>query len=123
MGSTSVSAECARRLLCNARVIPYRANTNGDVLDIGRKSRTIPPKMNLAMLARDEFRCRFPGCSHSLFLQGHHVHHWGNNGPTRLENLITVCTTHHRYVHELGFYVECHDGRFVFFDPQGDAIE
>jgi hypothetical protein len=76
MGSTFVSAECARRLLCNAGVIPYRANPNGDVLDIGRKSRTIPPKMHLAMLARDDFECQFPGCSHDMFLQGHHIHEW-----------------------------------------------
>jgi 5-methylcytosine-specific restriction endonuclease McrA len=122
MGCTNVSAETARRLLCNAAVIPFRVDSDGDVLDIGHRSRAIPPKMRLAMLARDDFHCRFPGCAHTSFLDGHHVLHWENGGPTKLDNLVTLCTAHHRTVHELGFYVERHHDRFVFFDPNGEAI-
>ena len=123
MGRTYVPAETARRSLCDCGVIPYRTNDAGDVLDIGRKSQSIPTAMRRAMLARDGFGCRFPGCSHHRFLHGHHVQHWEDGGATRLDNLVTLCSAHHRTVHELGFHVERHDGRFIFFDPEGNVSQ
>jgi hypothetical protein len=122
-GSTYVSAETARRLLCDCGVVPYRADPDGNVLDIGRKSRTIPPAIRRALFVRDEHQCQFPGCAHRLFTQAHHVHHWEHGGRTSLDNLITLCSRHHRTVHELGFYIECHDGEFVFFDPKGEPLQ
>jgi hypothetical protein len=131
---TSGSAETARRILCDCAVTPYRADERGDILDIGRRSRTIPAAIRRAMFARDGNQCRWPNCSHQLFLEGHHVHRWENGGPTALTNLVTLCGTHHRYVHELGFYIERHEhaehaghldrlgASFVFFDPKGDPI-
>ena len=56
-----VSAETARRLACDAtRVVMHHAG-DGDVLDVGRRTRTIPPALRRALQARDH-GCRFPGC-------------------------------------------------------------
>jgi hypothetical protein len=55
--------------------------------------------------------------------QGHHIHHWANGGPTRLENLALLCGRHHRAVHEEGYtVVRDSDGRLRFGTPRGRPI-
>lgn len=46
------------------------------------------------------------GCNARAFLEGHHLEHWANGGPTKLENLLSLCSFHHRFVHEYGFTLE-----------------
>ena len=75
-----------------------------------------------ALSSRDR-RCRFPGCPATQRLHGHHVTHWANGGETSLDNLILLCPTHHRLVHEGGFDVQrLDDGAFRFVNPHGLAI-
>jgi hypothetical protein len=94
---------------------------DGQVLDVGRRTRTIPPALRRALQARDR-GCRFPGCG-VRHAQGHHVHHWANGGPTRLDNLALLCRRHHRAVHEEGYQVERDgDGRLHFRTPRGRPI-
>ena len=98
-----------------------RHNRNGNVLDVGRKTRTIPPAIRRALGARDR-RCRFPGCD-SRRCDAHHVRHWADGGATRLDNLVLLCRRHHRAVHEEGFGVELRgDASPTFFRPDGAAI-
>ena len=67
--------------------------------------------------------CRFPGCPATHRLHGHHVKHWANGGETSLDNLVLLCPTHHRLVHEGGFDVQrLDDGAFRFTNPHGLAI-
>ena len=67
--------------------------------------------------------CRFPGCTATHRLHGHHVKHWADGGETSLDNLILLCPTHHRLVHEGGFDVQrLDDGMFRFTNPHGLAI-
>jgi hypothetical protein len=55
--------------------------------------------------------------------QGHHIHHWANGGPTRLDNLALLCRRHHRAVHEEGYRVERDaDGTLRFSTPRGQPI-
>jgi hypothetical protein len=89
----------------------------GKTIDVGRKTRTIPPALRRALEARDEC-CRFPGCSNRRWLDGHHVVHWIAGGETSLENTLLVCRRHHRYLHEYGFTT---DGR-VFRDAEERVI-
>ena len=52
-----------------------------------------------------------------------HVKHWANGGETSLDNLVLVCPTHHRLVHEGGFDVRrLDDGAFRFTNPHGLTI-
>ena len=60
----SIAAETARRLSCDASVVRIVENEKGEPLDVGRKTRTIPPAIRRALNARDK-GCRFPGCSSS----------------------------------------------------------
>jgi hypothetical protein len=116
-----VSAEMSRRLACDASTVVMSHARDGTVLDVGRKTRTIPPAIRRALTARDR-RCRFPGCDAS-HCDAHHVRHWADGGTTRLDNLLLVCRRHHRAVHEEGFTVELRDdGEARFFWPDGRSL-
>ena len=91
---------------------------HGTVLDVGRKTRTIPAAIRRALMARDR-RCQFPACS-ARRCDAHHIAHWVDGGPTSLQNLVLLCRRHHRVVHEGGFTLERGmDGTVVFFDRDG----
>ena len=100
---TRVSAETSRRLSCDASMVRLTEAPDGSVLDVGRKTRTIPPALRRALESRD-CGCRFPGCG-LRFTNAHHVRHWADGGETKLENLVLLCRFHHRLVHEEGYTV------------------
>jgi hypothetical protein len=52
-----------------------------------------------AVLARDQHRCRVPGCTHATFLDIHHVVSRSDGGSNDPANTITICSAHHRAVH------------------------
>ena len=97
----AIPVETARRLSCDASVVEILENGEGEPLDVGRKTRTIPPALRRALKSRDQ-GCVFPGCTHKRFVDGHHIHHWAEGGETKLSNLVSLCRTHHRAVHEGG---------------------
>lgn len=118
-----VSAETARRLCCDAAISVMKEDDDGELLNIGRKSRTIPPAMRRALKTRDE-GCRFPGCTHKHYIDGHHITHWSRGGETKLDNLVQLCRHHHRLVHEGGFGCRVNTwGAVEFVDPWGRLIE
>ena len=119
---TAIAAETARRLCCDAGIVPVVDGPNGEPLSVGRRTRSIPPAVRRALSNRDR-GCRFPGCTATQRLHGHHVRHWAEGGETSLDNLVLLCPTHHRLVHEGGFDVRrLDDGAFRFTNPYGVAI-
>jgi hypothetical protein len=119
---TCVSAETARRLGCDCGVVDLHEDACGNVLSVGRKTRSIPVSLKRALLRRDR-TCRFPGCSNRLFLEGHHIEHWADGGETSLDNLVGLCSHHHRFLHEYGYQVHLDDaGQPVFLDPRGRPV-
>ena len=112
-GGLRVSAETARRLACDAGRVVMTHGAAGQVLDVGRKTRTIPPALRRALAARDR-RCRFPGCM-ARRCDAHHVRHWAHGGATRLDNLVQLCRRHHRAAHEGGLRVTLDDAGAVRF--------
>lgn len=87
-----VPAETSRRLACDASRVVMRHDEDGRVLEVGARTRTIPPALRRALHHRDH-GCRFPGCR-SRFTQGHHLRHWAQGGPTTLSNLALLCRRH-----------------------------
>ena len=114
-----VSAETSSRLCCDAEVVPIARGSDGTVLDVGRRSRTVGWRLRKALEARDG-GCRFPGCGSRLRSHAHHIVHWAHGGETAMDNLVLLCPFHHRTVHEGGWRVEM-DERGVphFFNPLG----
>ena len=102
-GGIHVSAETARRLACDAAKVEMRHGPDGEILDVGRRKRTISPALRRALAARDG-RCRFPGCQNRR-CDAHHIEHWADGGETALDNLVLLCRRHHRAVHEEGFRI------------------
>jgi hypothetical protein len=95
-----------------------RHDGDGSLLEVGARTRTIPPALRRALHHRDRV-CRFPGCS-VRFGQGHHIRHWAQGGPTTLSNLALLCRLHHRAVHEEGYQVErLAGGELQFRRPNG----
>ena len=120
---TAIAAETARRLCCDAGIVPVVDGANGEPLSVGRRTRSIPPSVRRALASRDR-GCRFPGCPATKRLHGHHVKHWAEGGETSLDNLVLLCPTHHRLVHEGGFDVQrLDDGAFRFTNTHGLAIK
>ncbi len=120
-GGTRVSAETSQRLACDASRVVMRQDTAGRVVDVGARTRTIPPALRRALQHRDQ-GCKFPGCG-LPFGQGHHIRHWAHGGPTTLSNLAMLCRRHHRAVHEEGFQVErLASGELTFRWPNGRPL-
>ena len=94
----------ARRLACDAGLLVVEEDEVGNVLDIGRKTRIIPPAMSRALAIRDG-GCQFPGCSETRYVEGHHIKHWADGGETKLDNLVTLCRYHHRELHKGSFFI------------------
>jgi hypothetical protein len=116
-----VSAETSRRLACDASRVVMRHDQDGRLLEVGARTRTIPPALRRALHHRDR-GCRFPGCS-GRFTQGHHLRHWAQGGPTTLSNLALLCRRHHRAVHEEGYQVaRGPDGALRFRRPDGRPL-
>jgi hypothetical protein len=117
----AIAPETVRRLGCDAALVSV-IERDGQPLSVGRRTRTIPPALRRALRSRDR-GCRFPGCTHTRHLHAHHIHHWARGGPTSLENLVHLCSYHHRMVHEGGYCVERAGPRAIRFRcPDGRSI-
>ena len=120
-GGVRVSAETSRRIACDASKVVMKHDASGRILDVGRKTRTVPPAIRRALAFRDR-GCRFPGCGVRV-CDAHHVRHWADGGKTALENLVLLCRRHHTAVHQEGFRVVLRrDGSVTFYRPNGSRI-
>ena len=121
-----VSAETSRRLACDCGVVHWLEESDNkgrtSALNIGRRTRSIPPAIRRALERRDG-GCRFPGCTAQHYVDAHHIRHWADGGETRVDNLLLLCRHHHRMVHEGGFSLALDaTGEPVFSAPNGEEI-
>ena len=94
-----ISADTARRLACDAEIIPMVLGSNSEVLDIGRGDHEFTTAIRRAAYLRDGGRCAFPDCRNPVS-QLHHLHFRRHGGPTSLDNAAWLCHYHHWLVHE-----------------------
>jgi hypothetical protein len=66
---------------------------------LARAKQTIPPALRRRVTRRDGGRCQVPGCRHAVFTDVHHLRARSEGGENRLENLVTLCSAHHRAIH------------------------
>jgi hypothetical protein len=99
-----ISAGQARRLACEAGVIPavYRKVLGGPshVLDVGRRRRFHDPAQRIAMTIRDR-GCTADGCGRpAAWCQAHHDEtSWANGGGTSVDAGRLLCPFHHGKAH------------------------
>ncbi|MCD2190951.1 HNH endonuclease signature motif containing protein [Actinomycetospora soli] len=115
--STWIRPDTARRLACDADIIPMLLGSKGEVLDVGRKTRSIPTATARAIVRRDR-HCAFPGCRRrARHSEIHHIIHWANGGHTEPDNLVCLCRYHHDLVHHSGWDVDMVDHMPWFRPP------
>ena len=121
-GRASLPIESVKRLCCDGDAVVIVENEDGEPLSVGRKTRTVPTAIKRALQSRDK-GCVFPDCHHTWFVDAHHINHWSAGGETSLDNLLLLCSRHHRLVHEGGFRIERdYRNRWFFQRPDGRAV-
>jgi hypothetical protein len=96
---TEISAGEARRLACNATLLPLVLGGESKVLDLGRGQRLFDRHQRIALGRRDR-GCVWPGCDRpQAWCEAHHLQRWSDGGPTDLANGALVCAFHHRLLH------------------------
>jgi hypothetical protein len=114
-----IAGETARRLACNARIQMVLEDEDGQPLRLGRLSRD-PSAAMLRQLRYRDRECTFPSCGARRFTHAHHLVWWQHGGRTDLDNLVLVCSFHHRLVHEHGWRLERElEGNVRWFRPDG----
>jgi hypothetical protein len=116
---SGLSAAAARRLACDAGIIPAVLGTASQPLDLGRQSRLATGPLRRALVLRDK-GCAFPGCDRPpRWTDAHHIVHWSNGGPTDLGNLALLCGYHHRLIHQSDWQIRINpkDGLPEFIPP------
>jgi hypothetical protein len=94
-----LSATTLERLSCDAKLCRVLTDGPSEILDVGRLTRTVPPAIWNALVARDR-HCTAPGCDRSPeHCEAHHIWYWEHGGPTNLDNLRLLCWYHHKPLH------------------------
>ncbi len=118
----AISVTTAQMIACSASWSWMLHDSAGKLLDLGRRRRRPNAALRRAARERDTCRCRFPGCE-SRRVDLHHIQYWSNGGRTSLDNLISLCKSHHLLVHDRGCLIAAaRDGTFTFCRPDGTAI-
>ncbi len=118
----ALAAETARRLTCgDSPQVELVEDHHGRILDVGRRHRQVNRALRQALDRRDHGHCAYPGCTRRS-TQAHHIVHWARGGATRLDNLISLCPTHHRRHHEGGYTITTSHGRPCFRRADGRPI-
>ncbi len=105
-GGPRVGPDTIEAMLCDGVVEVTARTPDGRPLAMGRRSRTIPPRLKRFVLARDD-GCTIAGCTSRYRLQPHHITPWSEGGVTDPDNLTTLCWYHHHVViHGRGFSID-----------------
>jgi hypothetical protein len=121
---TTIPAETARRLACDADIIPVVMGGSGQILDVGR-SRRLANAAQRAALRLLHPTCAIDWCDKPYdWCDIHHLTPWNQGGRTDLDNLVPLCSKHHHLVHEGGWATErlpngAHRFRHRHHDPSG----
>jgi hypothetical protein len=95
-----VSIQEARRLACNAGILPLVLDGRSVPLDLGRAQRLFTRHQAIALSARHQ-SCAADGCDRPFaWTELHHLRPWSADGPTDLDNAIPLCGFHHRRIHD-----------------------
>ena len=114
-----ISVAEARRLACDAQILPAVLNGDSLPLDLGRARRLFTGPLRRALILRDG-GCSFPGCDRpARWSEGHHLTPWAAGGTTALSNACLICRRHHRLLHNnSGWHVRLGpDGYPEFLPP------
>jgi hypothetical protein len=100
---THISAGEARRLACNAGIIPAVLGGRSVPLDLGDTARLHSVGQRRALSIQHD-SCATEGCERPFaWCDVHHRRPWSTGGPTDLDNGLPLCGFHHRRAHDSRF--------------------
>ena len=110
-----ISAGEARRLACNAGVLPIVLSGDSVPLDLGREKRLFTRYQAAALAVRHD-SCAVQGCERPFaWCELHHLVPWSEGGPTDLDHALPLCWHHHRRMHDPLYLHQLHpDGSITF---------
>jgi uncharacterized protein DUF222 len=116
-----ISPETARRLACDAVILPVVLGSKSEVLDIGRTTRQWTSAQRRAAWLEQGGGCAFPKCQRRC-VELHHIEWWSLGGHTSLDNGAWLCAFHHWLVHDGGWTLSRGPDRsFVWTNTIGQA--
>lgn len=102
-GEITISAEQARRLACQAGLVPVVLDGKGQPLDVGRANRLFRAPQRRAIRLRDR-HCRAEGCTiPAAWCEIHHRKPWSQGGCTDVADGVCLCSHHHHLVHDRAY--------------------
>jgi hypothetical protein len=101
-GGLPLPPETARRLACDAQLLPVAFDRDTGAVELGRTTRVWSQAIRRAAWLRDGGRCAFPKCRRPP-ADLHHVVWWSQGGRTDLDNGAWLCSFHHWLIHEGGW--------------------
>jgi hypothetical protein len=112
---TSISASEARRLACEAGIIPAVLGTRSQPLDLGRTTRFHTPTQRHALALRDQ-GCAAAGCDWPPGMcHAHHAIPWSKGGHTNAKDGLLLCPRHHTLAHDARYQLKTDkSGRVTF---------
>ena len=110
-----ITAAEARRMACNADLVPVVLGTDSEVLDLGRTARLAHPIQHRALRLRDKC-CQAEDCdAPAAWTEAHHLKPWSQGGRTSLANMVLLCPADHRRIHDpIHGYERLPDGQIRF---------
>ncbi len=111
----AITAGEARRLACNAGLIPAVLDGDSRPLDLGRSHR-LHNRTQRRALALVHDTCAVAGCQRPFaWCEIHHPQLWSRGGRTDLGNGLPLCGHHHRRAHDTSFDLRRRsDGEWAF---------
>ncbi|WP_344302091.1 HNH endonuclease signature motif containing protein [Nocardioides bigeumensis] len=104
----TITAGHARRLACNAGLIPAVLGTQSEVLDLGRTARLHTPAQRKARLLTTT-ECQIDGCTvPAAWCESHHRDPWANGGKTNHQDHYFACAWHHHKIHDPRYQTTYH---------------
>jgi hypothetical protein len=99
----SLSAGEARRLACNAAILPAVLGGKSVALDLGHTARLFSESQRVAK-GLEHTTCAAAGCERPYaWCELHHRKAWASGGRTDLHNAIPLCHQHHQWIHDTAF--------------------
>ncbi|OIJ23580.1 HNH endonuclease signature motif containing protein [Nocardioides luteus] len=110
-----ITAAEARRIACNADLVPAVLGTDSEILDLGRTARLAHPIQHRALRLRDQ-GCQAEDCdAPAAWTEAHHLQPWSEGGQTNLANMVLLCSSDHRRIHDPNYgHERLPDGRIRF---------
>ncbi|MCW2753352.1 MAG: endonuclease [Marmoricola sp.] len=109
-----LSAGEARRLACNATILPAVLGGASVPLDLGRSARLFSEAQRTALGLRHDTSAA-EGCDRPFaWTEIHHLQAWAAGGTTGLDNAIGICHFHHQRIHDPAYHHRSGTGGITF---------